>query len=626
MALALLLVLSVIQTCQNDHIEQHVLENQRAIEALRERGVPTQSHTGSHQNVVGSSSEERDALQDPNNILKPNPRPLVVAQKVARGGTLRKATSSDPPGLNPYVSHNAADLGALERYMGNHLATRQKEDPDVWSPELAIKVTTEDGGASYTITLRKGVKWQKPVVDWESGRFDWLKGDHELTSDDFAFVFDILKNAQTSGRVSALRNYYEAFDRYEVLDRYRFKVFWKEKLFTNLASMLDLSPMPRWLYMYDEDGRKFDDATWGLKLNEHWYNQKMIGTGPYRFVEWKPGVKIELARNEAYWGEAPAFDRVVTLILKDQNAPPRRLKAGAIDYSGLAPEQYRTIVLERKGPILGHKDINLIIQPSLGYFYIGWNMDSPMFGDKRVRQAMTMALDRKSIIDNVFYGLGKLHTGPFAQQSPCYDKSVKPWPYDLRAAASKLEEAGWRDTNKDGIREKTVKGETVPFEFSFVTYGSSTEYQTISNIYREALLQIGVRMNPRPLEWSTMLKKLDEKEFGAFSGGWVLDWDTDLFQLWHSSEADRPKSSNRVGFRNKRADEIAEQLRREFDMTKRAALCHEFHQLLHEEQPYTFIYQRESAILYWDYLNKLEHSLIWPWQDIRYQSFKEKRP
>jgi ABC-type transport system substrate-binding protein len=477
------------------------------------------------------------------------------------------------------------------------------------------------------VHLRKGVLWHQPTVEWESGRYDWLRGDHELTSDDFIFSYDILKNPQVTGRASSSRNYFESFDRYEVIDRYTFKVFYKEKLYTNLPNtLLGLNPMPRWLYMFDEDGNKFDETTWGLKLNEHWYNQRFIGTGPYKFVEWTPGVKIQMVRNERYWGEPPAFDKVTMLVLKDQNAPPRRLRANDLDWTYLQPEQYRTDVLDAEGPLLGKEGIKEARQPTLGYFYIGWNMDLPMFSDKRVRQAMTMALDRETIVKNVFHGLGKTLSGPFARQSPCYDATIKSWPYDLDAAKKKLDEAGWKDTDGDGVRDKVINGEKVIFDFSFITYGSSTEYQTVANIYREALLEIGVRMSPRPLEWSTLLKKMDEKEFGAFSGGWVLGWDTDLMQLWHSKEADRPKSSNRVGFRNKRGDEIAEGLRREFDPGKRKKLCHEFHALLHEEQPYTFMYQRERPVLYWDYMNKPEFPLIWPWRDIRYMSFHRARP
>jgi len=158
-----------------------------------------------------------------------------------------------------------------------------------------------------------------------------------------------------------------------------------------------------------------------------------------------------------------------------------------------------------------------------------------------------------------------------------------------------------------------------------LVYGGSTEYETLANIYREDLLQVGIKLNPRPVEWSTMLKKMDEREFDAYTGAWVLSWETDLVQLWHSDEADKAKSSNRIGFRNKEADRIADTLRRTFDEGARTKLCHEFHGLLHEEQPYTFIYQRNRPVVYWEHLNNPKFSLVYPYRDVRHFSFNQSR-
>lgn len=625
--LLVLTCLTVVNTCQLNNVETQILQTRKAIEEVTRTGGPPQRANKAEALANTADAEEETALADPNNILKRETRKKVTATQVAQGGTLRRQEGQDPPGFNRYASNGSADLHEFAQYMGSYLAERHVSDPDKFAPRLAIKVSTPDNGLTYDITLRKGVMWPVPAVDFSTGRYNWLKGDHEVTADDFAFALDILANTQITGGASYLRSYFDAFDRYEVINKHQMRLKFKQRLFTNLGTILeDLLPMPRWLYMHDEDGRKFDEATWGLKFNEHWFNQKFIGVGPYKFVEWVPGVRIVMERNERYFGERPAFDKVITLIVKDQNAWPRRLRSKDLDYTHLQPEQYRTEVTEAKGPILGQAGIKLARVKELGYFYLGWNMDSPMFGDKRVRQAMTMALDRASIVKNVFSGLGTLTTGPFPSANPCYDKTIKPWPYDLKAAAAKLDEAGWKDSDGDGIRDKIINGKRQTFEFRFVTYGSSNEWTTIASIYREALLQLGIKMNPQPLEWSTMLKKLDEKEFDGYSAAWALSWDTDLMQIWHSKEADRPKSSNRIGFRNKEADRLAEALRVEFDTQKRHDLCHQFHRLVHEEQPYTFIYERERPVLYWDHMNELEFAPVRPHRDVRLFSFKEARP
>ena len=626
--LVVLSCLMVINTCQLNNLESQVLHTRKTVEEMARGGgvaAPVVSK-GSGAAAAGDSQED-EALADPANLLTRMPRKYVSAKTVAPGGTLRRQEGQDPPGMNLYASNNAADLSEFANYMGNTLASRHIDNPDKWKPDLAVKITSPDDGLTFNVTLRKGVMWHKPAVDFATGRYNWLKGDHEVTSDDFAFALDIIANPQVSGAgVSAMRGYFEFFDKYEVVNKYEFRARFKKKLFTNREQIFGILPMPRWLYMFDEDGNKFDAATWGLKQNEHWFNQRFIGTGPYQFKEWIPGVRIVMDRNEHYFGERPAFDRVLTMIVKDQNAWPRRLRAKDLDYTHLQPEQYRTEVLEAKGRILGQQGIKMARHKELGFFFIGWNQESPFFADKRVRQAMTMALDRELIVKNVFNGLGTVSTGPFSSESPCYDSAVKMWPFSLKAASVKLDEAGWRDTDGDGVRDKLVAGKKKSFEFSLMTYGSSNEWTTLASIYREALLQLGVKMVPRPLEWSTLLKKMDEKEFDAYSGGWALEWDTDLMQIWHSKEADRPKSSNRVGFRNKEADRIAEALRSEFAPAKRTELCHQFHRLIHDEQPYSFIYERIRPVLYWDHMNDLEFSPIRPHRDVRMFSFKEARP
>src|SRR5262249_49694940 len=119
------------------------------------------------------------------------------------------------------------------------------------------------------------------------------------------------------------------------------------------------------------------------------------------------------------------------------------------------------------------------------------------FADKRVRRAMTLALNRRQIIDSVFVGLGQLSTGPYLPGSPYNDPSVTPIPYDLEAAKKLLAEAGWSDSDGDGILEKQLPGEAkrVPFEFTLLIYASSKEWGALANIFRDDLLKIGVKMN-----------------------------------------------------------------------------------------------------------------------------------
>lgn len=628
-SIGLLISLNLFNSCQLDNLEQRAVEDSQRLKELeaalqRGGGIGASGASG-----AGASPRVPEAVDaDPNNLLRAPSRPLVRAQTVQPGQTLRMQIGQDPYGLNPLIAPGA-DINEYAGYFGSTLARRDVSKPDQYVPDLALKVETDDR-LRYRISLRRDAYWHKPVVDWASGRYAWMKGDgpderRPFTADDVVFTLEIVQNPQVAGRVSSVRSYFEALESVKAIDPYTVEVTFREAQYTNLPSLLDLTILPRWLYQFDEDGQALDPATWGLKLNEHWYNQKAMGTGPFSFVAWEPGVRLEFARDPYYYGEAPAYDRLLMSVVKDQNAWPRKLKAGELDFTYLQPEQYKTEVLDAKGgPLLGNPHIKATDFDVLNYFYIGWNADKPQFSDKRVRRAMSLAFNRAAIVEKVFYGQGKVTSGPFGQQTACYDASIAPLPFDLSAAKALLDEAGWKDADGDGVREKLINGEQVPLRFTMLTFGGSSEYETLTSIYREDLLQIGVQMTPVPLEWSAMLKRMEEREFDAYTGAWVLSWEIDLMQIWHSKEADRPKSSNRVGFRNPEADRIAEALRSEFDEAKRVELCHAFHKLVHEEQPYTFFYQRSRSALYWDYMNDLEFSPIPPHRDVRLFSFQRE--
>ncbi|MFB6372568.1 MAG: ABC transporter substrate-binding protein, partial [Bradymonadaceae bacterium] len=265
------------------------------------------------------------------------------------------------------------------------------------------------------------------------------------------------------------------------------------------------------------------------------------------------------------------------------------------DFTTLSPPLYKDNIKDA-GPSspfkqgkLEHKTVDQFV-----YYYVGWNSDKALFSDKRVRKAMTHALNRRGIIKNVLHGLGELQTGPFYYDHPANNPNVEPYEFDLEKSKKLLDAAGWTDDNGDGVREKKVDGDVKKFEFSILAYNKPTTRSYLS-VYKEDLRKIGIKMTPRPVDWPTMQKKMNEKDFDAYTGGWALDWGIDPYQIWHSSQADIPKGSNRVGFRNERADEIIETLRETFDKKKRMELYREFHKIIHRQQPYTFLYAPKTV-------------------------------
>ncbi len=519
-------------------------------------------------------------------------------------------SASDPKGFNSMIE-NAADLSAIESYVGEGFANRMSfTDPDRWYGTLAERVEITDDGQTFTLYLKKGVKWHPvPVIDLSDPRYAWLAKDHEVTAHDFAFFLRILKDPQVQNGFA--KNYYEDLESWEVIDDHTIVIRWSKKVFLSRSSTLSLAPLPEFLYAYDEDGERFADETMGLNFNQHWFNNKgMVGAGPYRFASYTPGERIVLERNEDYHGKLPAVRRLIFDIVGDQNVAFLKLRSGEHDFGSLGPSYYRDLVLpHEQDPTLkvdadnpfvtDQMDSHRVLTP--GYFFLGWNTDKDLFKDRKVRQAMTHAFDRQRIVENIFVGLGEVANGPFAPGSPYAAPEIEPWPFDLERARALLEEAGWSDTDGDGL----VDRDGTPFEFTLLIYASSKEMDSLANVFKEDLLKAGVRMKIDKAEWSLMQKRMDEKDFDAFTGGWGAVWDIDLFQIWHSTQADIPKGSNRVGFRHEEADQIIEELRTTLEIDKRIELTRRFHRIVHEEQPYTFFYVRERYYTWWDRVRRV---------------------
>ena len=225
-----------------------------------------------------------------------------------------------------------------------------------------------------------------------------------------------------------------------------------------------------------------------------------------------------------------------------------------------------------------------------GYSFIGWNQKRPFFSDRRVRTAMTMLIDRELVLEKLRYGFGRVVTGNFFFESPDYNKGIEPWSYDLEKAKRLLEEAGWKDTDGDGIRDR----EGIPFRFEFTISSGSQFAEQMATILKDSLEKTGIEMNIRPLEWALFTKVLNDRAFDSVILGWSLPVEADPFQVWHSSQAE--KGSNFIGFENAEADMIIDEARVTFDRTKRIQLYRRFHQILHDEQPYTFLFVNKSLV------------------------------
>jgi ABC-type transport system substrate-binding protein len=261
---------------------------------------------------------------------------------------------------------------------------------------------------------------------------------------------------------------------------------------------------------------------------------------------------------------------------------------GELDSASIAEKML--YVQSRNEKAVKDGKVRLIDYDYPGYRYLGWNQKREIFRDRAVRRAFAHAIPLDKIIDKVLLGLARRSTGPFLPGSTACDASIQPIPYDPEKARKILEEAGWKDTNTNGVRDKTIGGKTFELKFDLMIYADSPMYKTIAEIIKEEFRQIGADVQISPLKWALMLEKLDKKEFDASLLGWAMSWKQDPFQIFHSSQADVPSSSNSIGYKNPEVDRMIETLRVTFDRAKQQELYHRIHGLLYEDQPYAFLF------------------------------------
>ena len=491
------------------------------------------------------------------------------------GGRLIMAISASPENLNPIIC-NDADLSAIVSLCGAALANRDCEDPTVFAPELAEEWQESDDHKTYHIKLKRGILWHD-FTDPDSGKFFH---NVEVTAGDFKFFVDVVKNPDVN--CAPLRGLYAGLEKVEIINDYEFIVHWSEPFFRTRELTLSLSPLPRHLY-WNYDG-EFDAA----KFNDDFKrNEMIVGCGPYKLHSYKRNQRLILERFDNYigrrYGAKPALKYIVFDVVSHPNTRFQMLLAKELDELGLSPEQW---VKRTNIPEFGENGfLKKSPQSRMAYFYIGWNMRKPPFGDIKVRNAMTMLVNRPKIINDVFMGLAEEISGPFYINSPYNDSSITPLPFDVKKAKELLAEAGWRDSDNNGILDKDGR----EFDFVLLYPADQPTYERLLTIVKEDMAKAGINMRLQSFEWSVFVQRIEARDFDAYTMGWQLAYESDPYQLWHSSQAEIPSGSNYVGFKNPEADQLIAAIRSEFDTGKRIELCNRFHQLIHEFQPYTFL-------------------------------------
>ncbi|MBI3324467.1 MAG: peptide-binding protein, partial [Candidatus Omnitrophica bacterium] len=464
-----------------------------------------------------------------------------------RGDTLVEGSIGDARILIPILAADSASA-SICGLVFNGLV---KYAPDLTLiGDLAQRWEIQEDGLVIVFHLRRQVRWQD---------------GQPFTARDVKFTYEKLIDPKVPTPYSGD---FERVESLEVVDEFTVKVRYKEPFAPGLSSW-GMAMIPEHL---------LDGVDWQTTP----LARRPVGTGPYRFKRWKTDESIELVADEGYFEHRPYVDRYFYRIIPDQSTMFLELSTQQLDLMGLSPLQYRR---QTETPAF-HEQYRRYRYPSFGYTYLGYNLLDPLFSDARVRRAFNFAINKQELIDGVLMGLGRISTGPFPPESWAYNQAVEPVPFDPDRARALLAEAGWRDTNGDGILDRDGR----PFAFVLLTNQGNETRQRTAEIVQRRLREIGIRVEIRIVEWSALLAQfIEPKQFQAVLLGWSLSRDPDLYDLFHSSKTKRGEF-NIGSYRNDEVDRLILQGRRTFDQDARKAIYQRIHALIYEDQPYTFLY------------------------------------
>jgi peptide/nickel transport system substrate-binding protein len=513
------------------------------------------------------------------------------AEKPVTGDWLLAHILSDPEQLNPLTS-NDAGASSIMGYVMESLLTRDPRSLEL-KPQLAeARPAISTDKLTYTFKIRRDAHFQ-------DGR--------RLTGEDVLFSIKAIKCPLVNAPF--VRVYYESVIDAQLLDEYTIRFVTKEPYFLNENVLGGIDILPRHYYdpenllkgvtvkdlaqaagQLPENVKRFAD-----NFNKN-YSRNPLGSGPYKFQGWKTGQEVELVRDPKYWGlgkagiDQPHIDRLKFRVINNPDAALAALKSGNLDTMGLQPLQH----LQQTGGERFAREFQKLEYFAPGYTYIGWNNSHPLFGDKRVRKALTHLTDRRQMVKTILFGLGQAVDSPIYLFRPEYDKSLVSHPYDPKKAMELLSEAGWKDTDGDGILDKVIGGKSVPFRFEIKFNSGNTTRKGVALALQDELKKHGIAATVRELDWTIFLDDVRNRKFDAMILGWAMSvTEPDAYQVWHSSQAAN-KGSNHINYKNPRVDKILEEYRREFDAKKRIEMYREFQRILHDEQPYTFLFMSKS--------------------------------
>jgi peptide/nickel transport system substrate-binding protein len=484
------------------------------------------------------------------------PPPQAAAPQ--RGGTAVVIWSASPTGVNEITTQGTAITTEIIRQLFLHLVEEQPDfevHPPTLSPQLARAFEWSPDHKVLTFHLREDAVWSDGVpITADDVRFTWQAQIHPDVAWGSAYMKEHIQDVEVVDPHTVRFHYTHAYAK-QILDANEGVILPKhawEKL-----------PLSKW--------RESGD----------WFVQNLVVDGPYKVASWQPQQDVVLTRNDRYWRkDRPYLDKVVVRSVPDAASQITQIFSGDADFI----PQVQPGDMER---IKADPRLELIRYWFRNYVSVVWNLREPQFADADVRRALTLAIDRQTIVDTIFpNGTGRIAVSPIVQSVWAYDRTLKPYPYDPAEARRILESKGWKDTNGDGVLDKGGK----PFSFVLLSNAGNQQRNDGAVMIQDQLKKVGIKVEPRVVEFNSLVSDAAAGKFDAMVFGFAIDTSLDMTAQFGS---DAIQEGNFGAYRNPEFDRLMVEALAKPDIRDAKPILDQIQQLIHRDQPSTFLWESQ---------------------------------
>jgi peptide/nickel transport system substrate-binding protein len=481
------------------------------------------------------------------------------------GGTLVVAISADPGHLNPAITTSGATHTAAELVYNGLLGRDERGDP---IPDLAESWTIEQAGAVYRFRLRDGVTWH------DGARF--TAADVKFTFEEVLLKFHARTKASIGGALAGI----DAPDDRTVVFRFR-------QPYAPLLQQLDATEAPIVArHVYQGSDPQTNPA-----------NASPVGTGPFRFVAYRKGAEIRLARNAAYFKRGlPYLDELVMRVIPDAGTQVLALESGEVDFLWGVPGPHQSR-LRADGRV---RMAQTSYHPggSNCIMTVSFNLDRPILKDVRVRRAIALALDREAFLAQVLFNEGKVAAAPISSEIPwAHARGLALPPFDRTEAERLLDAAGWKK-ERDAVRvARGVAGvaDGTRLAIDFVHFPTFAKY---GELVRQHLGAVGIDVTQRPLEPAVFApavfkdRAFDTNVISYCNGP---DPEIGVRRMYHSSQIGPAPFTNAAAYRNERVDALFDRAGQTVERERRGQLYRQIQEIVAQELPYVWLVETPTT-------------------------------